>query len=60
MLKGKLLIALASAVLFLGDCSNEAPKPEEPQTNQSTESENTEKPQTNQSAESENTEVKET
>ena len=60
MLKGKLLIALASAVLFLGACSNEAPKPEEPQTNQSTESENTEKPQTNQSAESENTEVKET
>lgn len=34
MLKGKLLIALASAVLFLGACSNEAPKTEEPQTTQ--------------------------
>lgn len=40
MLKGKLLIALASAVLFLGACSNETPKTEEPQTNQSTEAQN--------------------
>ena len=36
MLKGKLLIALASAVLFLGACSNdaEAPKTETPKTEQ--------------------------
>ena len=39
MLKGKLLIALASAVLFLGACSNEAPKTDAPQTNQSADSE---------------------
>lgn len=38
MLKGKLLIALASAVLFLGACSNEAdaPKTEAPTTEQTT------------------------
>lgn len=36
MLKGKLLIALASAVLFLGACSNETPQEQEqPQTTQS-------------------------
>ena len=35
MLKGKLLIALASAVLFLGDCSNETTQEQEkPQTTQ--------------------------
>ena len=32
MLKGKLLIALASAVLFLGACSNEAPVQTIPET----------------------------
>lgn len=38
MLKGKLLIALASAVLFLGACSNEAdaPSTEAPKTEQTT------------------------
>ena len=35
MLKGKLLIALASAVLFLGACSNETTEPQQaPETSQ--------------------------
>lgn len=42
MLKGKLLIALASAVLFLGACSNEAPEQKNPETTQDAGSETTE------------------
>ena len=37
MLKGKLLIALASAVLFLGACSNNAEQPQTPETPATTE-----------------------
>lgn len=37
MLKGKLLIALASAVLFLGACSNNAEQPQTPETPTTTE-----------------------